>query len=415
VEGDLAGQVRPHRSGALEDRRGPDVPAGRAASASSLCTPSRTSACTKRRRCRAAGHRAEQPRRTGRVQTGLDIGERPLGDRRQQGRVDLLAQQAGDAEQVPDPVVERAQDRADQVPDLAAAGQPGGQLLRHDDRLEEGRSQHPGDGPDVERVAAGPLVHQLDGRRVDRAPRGGRQVGGHPRHRQRAERYELHARKQDQLGDSGRQLGAVAVPGTDQHEQPGPPHLGGQVAQQVERGAVRPVHVLQHDDQAPAAGHPDERVADGAGDHQPHGRGVLGRRRCRRGGSAPAGAGAPAASSTRRQGHSGGTPCSAGQRPQATGTCAVAASATSSSSRRVLPMPAGPVTSTTAPVPPCAAASAARSACRSAARPTTGTVRGAGAVTLAVERLVRHPARSSTGPDRQYCTEDSWAGQAQPA
>ena len=111
----------------------------------------------------------------------------------------------------------------------------------------------------------------------------------------------------------------------------------------------------------------------------------------------------------RAHGQSGGIPASSTAAPHPSGP---SRPATSSSANRVLPMPAGPLTSTTRPLPARASASRARISASSRTRPTSCSelvTRGVSAAdTYPVEYWHSGARRPRAGPWRIGILEGTW-------
>ena len=131
---------------------------------------------------------------------------------------------------------------------------------RHPAGLVEGRQQLLGD----ERVAAGALDELVDERRLrrpaqDRLGLDGDLVGAEPTELEGLDRR--HARE---LGDPRQQRVAAMelVAAVREHDRAGPAAAPHEVADEVERGRIGPVEVLEHDREGALRGGPLEQRPD---------------------------------------------------------------------------------------------------------------------------------------------------------
>ena len=237
--------------------------------------------------------------------------------------------------------------------------------------------QQPQQFGDEERVPAAPVGHRLHQRLGLPGADGVADQRGHADPVQAAQRNPFHHRLASKRAERLGQRPAghyLHVPVGAHHHQAGVFELSGQERQQRQRRHVRPVQVIDDDQQRPGLCEPAEQPGDGLVQLEP-GRPQI---RNRAGPSGPASSGSswpsraadgpsmaascPGASSaaswrtTWAQGHNAGAPSPSWQRPQATPMPAAAARRAASSASRVFPIPGSPATSTTRPRPPRAPA-----------------------------------------------------------
>ena len=219
-----------------------------------------------------------------------------------------------------------------------------------------------GDLPDEERVAAGGVVHLGDGG-TGRAE--GVELSADVRRAEPAQVQPLTRRGPLQAGQRpGRGCARLGLPQRGDEQQRRARGPVGEVAQHEQRRLVCPVDVVEHNDQrrlVPPRSGPSPRR------RRPPESGPAATRRHPQLARLP-----PALRNTSRHGQNAGAPSVSAHRPHTTRS--PAASPASSWQRRVLPIPASPMQSTSRPRPPRASSSQPRSAPSSRARPSRGGV-----------------------------------------